>query len=107
MSKSGAEYPEVIDYLTEKDGVCSLYIVQSMPLDDELTLKLQEKINNYLAFALDGQLANEYPDMAGMRVQIKLELQYPPEGVAAEFIEKVAPHVEAEGIGFHVQVGSE
>jgi len=64
MSKNGAKYPEVIDFLTEKDGVCSLYIVQSTPLDDGLTLKLQEKINNYLAFALDGQLAKEYPDMA-------------------------------------------
>ena len=107
MSKCGAEFPEVIDYLTDKDGVCSLYIVQSMPLDDELTLKLQEKINNYLSFALDGQLIDEYPDMAGKKVQIKLELQYRPEGVAAEFIEKVAPHIEAEGIGFHVQVSSE
>ena len=105
MSNSGAEYPEVIDYLTEKDGVCSLYIVQITPLDDELTLKLQEKINNYLAFALDGQLAKEYPDMAGMKLRIQLELQYPPEGLAAEFLDKVTPHVEAEGVGFYVQVG--
>jgi hypothetical protein len=105
MSKSGAEYPDVIDYLTEKGGVCSLYIVQSMPLDDGLTLKLQEKINNYLAFALDGQLDKEYPDMAGMKLRIQIELQHPPEGVAAEFLEKVAPYVEAEGVGFDVRVG--
>ena len=105
MSKSGAEYPDVIDYLTEKDGVCSLYIVQSMPLDDELTLKLQEKINNYLAFALDGQLDKEYPGMAGMKLQIQIELQHPPEGVAVDFLEKVAPYIEAEGIGFDVRIG--
>lgn len=104
MSKYGAEYPRVIDFLTEKDGVCSLYIVQSDPLDDELTWKLQEKINNYLTFALDGQLVEEYPDMVGTKLRIQVDLKHPPKGVAAEFLDKVAPYVEAEGVGFFVMV---
>ncbi len=105
MSKHGAEYPEVIDFITSKDNVCSLYIVQGMYLDDELTLKLQEKINNYLTYVLDGQLEKEYPDMANMNKRIQIDLQFKPEGVAADFLEKVRPHIEKEGIEFNVQIG--
>ena len=105
MSKYGAQHPELIDFLTQKDDVCSLYIVQSDPLDDELTLKLQEKINNYLAYALDGQLAEEYPDMANMKLSIEIEIQHQPEGVAAEFLDRVRPVIEAEGLEFHIRIG--
>lgn len=105
MSKYGAQHPEVIDFIAHKDNVCSLYIVQNDPLDGELTLKLQEKINNYLAFSLDGQLAREYPDMAKMKLRIEIEIQHKPEGVAAKFIEKVRPIIEAEGLEFLVKIG--
>jgi len=105
MSKNGARHPEVIDFLTHKDNVCSLYIVQSEPLTDELTLKLQEKINNYLTYALDGQLDEQYPDLRNMKLRIQIDINDEPEGIAAEFLEKVRPIIEEEGIEFKIQVG--
>ena len=105
MSKYGAEFPKTIDLLTSKDDVCILYIVQGMDLDDELTLKLQEKINNYLTYISEGQLEEENPDMVNMAKKIQINLQYEPEGIAAEFLEKVRPYIEAEGIEFQIQVG--
>jgi len=106
MNKYGAQHTEVIDFITQKDNVCALYIIQSESLTDELTLKLQEKINNYLTYALDGQLDKEYPDLRNMKLRIQIDLQHKPEGVAAEFLEKVKPHIEEEGIEFSIQVGA-
>ena len=105
MNKYGVEHPDKIDIIGHKNNVCSLCMVQSEPLDDELTLKLQEKINNYLAFALDGQLDEEYPEMANMKLKIVLRLQYQAEGVAVEFLEKARSFIESEGLEFEVVVG--
>ncbi|MEW8507178.1 MAG: DUF6572 domain-containing protein [Candidatus Thiodiazotropha sp.] len=64
-----------------------------------------KKINRYPAFALDGQLANEYPDMAKMKLKLQIEIQHAPEDVVYELLKNVRPHIESEGIKFNVEVG--
>jgi len=102
----GTDHPEVIDVITEKDDTCYLYVIQDAELDDERTLALQTKLNNYLAFILDGQLAEEYPSKAQLQKVIRIELQYPATGVAAEFLERIEPYLQKEGVGFEVGVHS-
>jgi hypothetical protein len=105
MSKKyGTDYPDKVDLITEKDGVCYLYVIQSDELDDERTLALQEKLNNYLSFILDGQFVKEYPERAQLRRVVRIELQYEPTGIAAEFLKKVKPVFEAEGVGLEYTV---
>ncbi len=103
----GTDFPDKVDMVTVEDGVCYLYVVQGHELDGERTLALQTKLNNYLAFILDGQLEQEYPKKAQLQKVIRVELLYRPEGVAAEFLEKVAPLIEKEGIGFEVKLHDE
>ncbi len=108
MSKKyGTDYPDKVDLVTEKDGVCYLYVVQSDELDGERTLALQEKLNNYLSFILDGQLKEEYPDKALLRKVVRIEFQHPPTGIAAEFLERLRPVFETEGVGFEYSIYGE
>ena len=107
VRRYGTDFPDQVDLVTVEDGVCYLYVVQSDELDGERTLALQTKLNNYLAFILDGQLEEAYPEKAQLPKVIRIELLHRPEGVAAEFLDKVAPHIKKEGIGFEVKLNSE
>ena len=100
----GTDYPDVVDLITEKDGSCYLYVIQSAELDDERTLALQTKLNNYLAFILDGQLEREYPGKALLNKVVRIELQHPATGIAAEFLERIGAYFQAEGVGFEFGV---
>lgn len=105
--KFGTDFPDKVDMVTVEDGVCYFYVVQGHELDGERTLALQTKLNNYLAYILDGQLEQDYPERTQLQKVIRVELLHKPEGVAAEFLEKVAPHIKKEGIGFEVNLYSE
>lgn len=103
----GTDHPDKIDVMSVKDGVLYLHVIQANELDGERTLALQDKFNHYFAFILDGQLDEEYPDMAGMRRVVRLELQHAPVGVAAEFLDVVGSAFEAEDIGFECHVAND
>jgi len=64
-------------------GVVNLVIVQDQRwsgLESEWT-SLNQKIHNYVAFVLDGQMAKQYPDVAGRgwRILIHNYFDDPPE----------------------------
>ncbi len=100
----GTDHPNRIDVIAENDGVCYLYVIQADHLDDERTLALQDKLNNYLAFILDGQLEQEFPDKANLRKVVRVELKHSPPDLAADFLVAVGGTFEAEGIGFEYGV---
>ena len=102
--RCGTDHPDVVDLIAEKDGICYLYVIQSAELDDERTLALQTKLNNYLAFILDGQLEREYPAKALLDKVVRIELQHPATGIAAEFLDGIGVHFQREGVGFEFGV---
>ena len=53
----------------------------------ELLPDLQKKIKSYLAYALDGQLLREYPDMVGKRIKFRLYYDFEPGPLETQFIE--------------------
>ena len=98
--KYGTAHPDKVDFIGLEDGICNLWIVQSERLNENNLLLLQEKINNYLAFILDGQMAEEFPHMSGLPKLVKIVLQYDATGISAEFLERVSTVFRNEGIGF-------
>lgn len=58
----GTDHPDKIDIISENNGTCYLWIAQSQLLEEETLFLLQDKINNYLTFILDGQLAEVFPE---------------------------------------------
>ena len=55
----------------------------------ELLLDLQEKLNTYLAFVLDGKLEQQYPAMKGKKVRFRLHSQQAPGYRERQFIQVV------------------
>jgi hypothetical protein len=69
--------------------------------------QIEEKINRYLGYALDGYLVEQYPGYDGWPVTIRLECAESPIGDAAEFVRAAASAIEEEGLAFEVVVTSE
>ncbi len=69
--------------------------------EDQL-IQLQEKLNAYLSFVLDGEMAEQLPDFAGAKVRIQLACaEQPPEPVI-DLLGKVREQIAFQGIGLEV-----
>ncbi len=100
MNKYGTACTSQIDAFGLREGVCILSIIQTTPLSPELTILLQEKLNYYLQYILDGQLHEERPETINMPKAIELYLQHPASDVAENFLSRVSSYIEGEGIRF-------
>ena len=106
MTKYGVSIPDQIDLISHNEGVCNLHIVQSEELTDELLLKLQDKLNHYLAYALDGQLQDDFPNLPKMQIHIQLWIQHRLDDEALKFLEEVAYTCSNEGVELATEIGS-
>ena len=104
------EYAGVIDLLVHDAGrdEVALVMVEPRPWDgSELRLfQLQEKINAYLSFALDGEMADEYPTLAGKPLRLQLECATAPDPAALRFLGVVGDQIAFQGIKLEVRVGT-
>ena len=66
--------------------------------------QIEEKINRYMGYALDGFLAEHYPHYEGKRVQLRLECAEEPHGDAVLFVKAAARASEDHGLEFLVVV---
>ena len=104
----GVSNPKVIDLITRspKTGDFTLIMVQDRAWDGlpEHLLELQQKVNSYLSFGLDGELHKKHPDSASKRVVIQLDCDDAPDRQTAEFIEQLKAVTRKSGIEFIVNV---
>jgi hypothetical protein len=68
----------------------------------EQLFQLQEKLNAYVSFVLDGEMHEAYPALAGKSVEIQLRTVYEPSERALEFIGLAREQLDLQGIGFEV-----
>ena len=86
----GVHNPKVVDLITQTPkGDIVLVMFEERPWDGDLErlMELQNKINHYLAFALDGELVRQYPQAKGKKVQLRLDCSHEPDTQVLEFIE--------------------
>jgi len=102
---SVANVVDIVAYNADEDVVI-LSMVEDRPWDGakERILQLQTKLNNYLSYALDGQLAKDYPDLSGKPVRIELHTDAEPDATTLGFLNQALPMLEGEGIKFRVVV---
>lgn len=104
---NGLENPAVLDALAEDkvtgEVVLIMFEPRSWTVGDQQLFQLQEKLNAYLSFALDGELAEQLPQMAGRPVRIQLNCSEPPPPAVVEFLAKVREQVGYQGINFSVE----
>ena len=66
---------------------------------------LQAKFGTYLTYALDGQLTEEYPALAGKPIRFELRTQYSPTEREQKFFDFVSrEYLQPEGITFGLKV---
>ena len=64
----GVQYPDIIDKVIEEDdGSVSLVMREDRPWSgsDDRFVELRKQINTYAAYARQGQLEKDFPDLAG------------------------------------------
>lgn len=66
--------------------------------------QLQAKVQNYIHFALGGQLARLYPDSVGKPVRLQLNLNAEPEGELARVLDQLRAETGRKGVPFVVRV---
>lgn len=90
---SGLDQPELIDEVIfdEETSEIVLVIKAFQPWDDARTIigQLQEKISQYLKFALAGQLAEEFPQHKDSAVRLQLDCSELPSPPVMQFLDQV------------------
>ena len=99
MNREGITYPNVLDLVTMSDDSCSLILVEERASREGDALALQEKLNNYLSYALDGGLAADYPESRGKRVNIRVDLYAAPHPFIVEFLARYRKTIASSGVG--------
>ena len=81
-------------------------MLEPRPWDgSELRLfQLQEKINAYLAFALDGEMAEAYPALTGLPLRLQLDCATPPDSMTVSFLSHVRDQIAFQEIDLQVRV---
>jgi hypothetical protein len=107
-SLRGVEHAGVIDLLTHdpKRNDVTLVMVEPRPWDGtaERLFQLQEKLNAYVSFALDGEMAEAYPALVGLPLVILLECATYPDDATIDLLEKVRTQLGFQGIDLQVLV---
>jgi hypothetical protein len=96
--------PSVVDLVSlAPDGAVALVMVEPRPwLGREQLFDLQEKVNSYASYALDGGLLSDYPHMTGRPIRLELRCPSLPRGQDAEFISGISKSLSAVGLEFRV-----
>ena len=74
---------------------------------EDVPLNLQEvqaKLNTYLAYALDGQLATDYPDLARKPVRIQLDTTTEPPDDVLQMTRRMRDACKQYGVVFVLNV---
>lgn len=102
----GLENPAILDAiahdLQNDEVVMAMYELRPW-LDLDLQLfQLQEKLNAYVSFALDGEMAESYPSYVNKKIRIHLRTAEDPPDKVMEFASLVRNQLELQGITFEV-----
>jgi Holliday junction resolvase-like predicted endonuclease len=103
---TGVENPMVLDLVTLEGDTVVLVMIERRrwgAAAQQLT-QIEEKINRYMAYALDGFLVQHYPQYQGKAVQIRLDCVEAPQGEVARFVQAAAQSMKAYALGFAVNV---
>ena len=92
--------PDKIDIVTRSaDGTVCLVLTDHLPWGDpEHLLKLQEKLNAYIAFYESGQIRDVEPAAVNGRVVVEVVSKYTPDDEAQAFLFKVGELVAPIGL---------
>jgi len=106
MSANGLENPSVLDamvYDSRIDAVVlAMYERREWDGGDGQLLQLEEKMNAYLSFLLDGEFEEAFPQYRGKRLEIHLRTVHEPSEEAWGLIGRMREQLNFQQINFEV-----
>jgi hypothetical protein len=109
FGETGVQNPAVVDLITFDRASDTVVLVmrerRPWGADREQIMQIQEKLNRYMGYVLDGFLAEQYPQYMGKAVQIRLDCAEAPHGEAVRFVAAMTDATESHGIHFSLAVG--
>jgi hypothetical protein len=104
----GVENPKVVDLIRvdPESGAVVLTMIERRPwgASDRQFQQIEEKINRYMGYALDGFLVQHHPQYEGKKVQLRLECAEAPHGEAVLFVAAAARAARDHGLELVVAV---
>jgi hypothetical protein len=108
FGEPGVENAMLLDLVTVDDatGRVVLVMLERRPWGaaERQLVQIEEKINRYLGYVLDGFLAEQYPSYEGKEVLIRLDCAEAPHGEGLRFVEAARHAIESQGLFFAVNV---
>ena len=108
FGERSVENPNVVDLIKADpaSGQVVLVMIERREWDNgpQQFLQIEEKINRYMGYVLDGHLTTHYPQYEGKRVQIHLNCAEAPSGKAEAFVTAAQRAIRAHGLEFVVNV---
>ena len=105
---TGVQNPAVVDLITldKASDTVVLVMTERRPWDAtrEQFKQIEEKLNRYMGYVLDGFLAEQYPQYRGKLVQIRLDCAEAPQGEAGRFVEAMTHATKSHGLDFSIAV---
>ena len=110
FGEPGVENPMLLDLIAVDPATDKVVLTmierRAWGAADRQFQQIEEKINRYLGYVLDGFLAEQHPEYEGKRVEIRLQCAEQPHGEAVRFVAAATQAVQAEGIDFVVAVAA-
>ena len=108
FGEPGVQNARMVDLITLDPAsgqvVLSMFERRSWGADPRQFVQIEEKINRYMGYVLDGFLVEQYPAYAGKPVLLRLDCAEPPHGDAIRFVKAATHAIESHGLAFAVNV---
>ena len=90
--------------VARRDGTVVLSMFEERPWDgsEERLRQLEEKVNAYLSFVLDGHMAEQHPDIDAKQVQIQLNYTGAMDSRTREMLPSIELTLAEYGIDFSI-----
>jgi hypothetical protein len=85
---------EVIDLVILRNDTVTLHLIVTEPwaANGADAMSLQAKLKNYVGFAADGQLTQQYPEARDKKIVIEIRSSYPLDDTGVRFVEAARQH---------------
>ena len=98
----GLEHPAVLDAFAHDKRrdtlVLAMYETRPWTGDEAHILQLQEKLNAYASFILDGEMADSFPQFVGKPVEIQLRTCHQPDPLTLGFLNQAKDQLSLQQI---------
>jgi len=98
----GLEHPAVLDAFAHDKRrdtlVLAMYETRPWSGEEAHILQLQEKLNAYASFILDGEMAESFPQFVGKPIEIQLRTQHQPDPLTLGFLNQAKDQLSLQQI---------